>query len=928
MKKKKEFDMPYLGVDENLDYDLLYGKYGEFSIVIKFRNPVLSYSGSPNEYNEAHSLFLNIIKVLGENMFIQKMDVISRTKFVYEPAEEFLQDEYNRHFEGRNYLKVESYLTVTKQVKKKAFYVYDKKALVDFKQSVGKVIDILDQSGCKPVALRAKEINTLVKRTVNADFHNPVITMDNIVPGEEDIRIGNRKVKCISLIDIDTVDLPSQLSTHVELNDNSSLVGFPVDLFSFLLKVPNFDTIIFNQVIEIPGQMGTLNKLQLKQKRHSGIPDPANLLAVEDIDLLLRDVARDNRLLVNCHFNIVLSTTPEYIQKASNFIETSLFQHGIIVSKNTYNQLELFRSVLPGNSTELAEYDLFLTTADAAICLFFKEALAVDEVSRFKIRFTDRQGVPICIDPADLPMAQNRISNRNKFVLGPSGSGKSFFMNSLIEQYMLYNMDVVIVDTGHSYSGLCAYYNGIYKTYSEKEPITFNPFAVNEEELNIEKMDFINTLVCLLWKGAEGVITQYEKDVIALAISSYYTNYFSKPEFTTEYFEREYAQEIKDIDKYAKEEAAKLDFTNEAKEDLDIEEIKEKISKLTNASSGDENAKLLYYEKHYRIQYDLELEGSIKVFREEEEDEIFLRAYGKLLKEARSEFDKRNVYSLNFNSFYEFCQFKIPEIKKSEQILFDTEIFFFVLKKFYKGGSLAATLNQSTDQSLFTEKFIVFEIDSIKENKVLFPIVTLIIMDVFMQKMRHRKHHRKALIIEEAWKAIASPIMAGYILYLYKTVRKFWGEAVVVTQELGDIIGNLIVKDSIINNSDTICLLDQTKFKDNFNEIASLLSITNIERSKIFTVNKLDNSEGRSRFKEVYIRRGSTGEVYGVEVSLSQYLTYTTEKPEKSAIESYVHAYNDYPTALKSFIKDFKESRLSLGDFVTKVNSQPILLTA
>jgi conjugation system TraG family ATPase len=823
MKKKKEFDLPYIGVEANPDYDILYGKYGEFSIIIKFRNPVLSYSGSANEYNEAHGIFLNIVKVLGENVFIQKMDVISRTQYVYEPADEFLQDEYNRHFEGRSFLKIESYLTITRKVKRGAFYVYDKKAVVDFKQAVGKVIDILDHAGCKPKTLREREINLLVKRTVNADFHSPVITMDNIIPSDHDIKIGERLIKCISLIDIDTVDLPSQLPTHVELNENSSIVGFPVDLFSFLLKVPDFDTIIFNQVIEVPGQMMTLNKLELKKKRHSGIPDPANIIAGEDIELLLRDVAKDNQLLVNCHFNIVLSTDKNSIQKASNFIETCLFQYGITVSKHSYNQLQLFRSVLPGNATEIEHYDLFLTTVDAALCLFFKEALAIDEVSKFKIRFTDRQGVPICIDPADLPMAQNRISNRNKFVLGPSGSGKSFFMNGLIEQYMLYNMDVVIVDTGHSYSGLCSYYNGKYITYSDKTPITMNPFAVTEEELNIEKKDFINTLICLLWKGADGDIRQVERDVISHTISSYYTSYFNKHVST-------------------------------------------------------------------------------------------------------------DSPELSFNSFYEFCLIKIPEIKSEEGINFDLDEFRFVLKKFYRGGTYDTILNEAAEQSLFTEKFIVFEIDSIKEHKILFPIVTLIIMDVFIQKMRNRKLYRKALIIEEAWKAIASPLMAGYILYLYKTVRKFWGEAIVVTQELGDIIGNTIVKDSIINNSDTICLLDQTNFKDNFTEIGSLLSITPIEKAKIFTVNKLDNTSGRSRFKEVYIRRGSTGEVYGVEVSLAQYLTYTTEKPEKSAVETYVHLHNNhYPTGLKHFIRDFRESGYSLHDFVSTVNAgtnQMNLLTA
>src|SRR5690606_5626208 len=236
-------------------------------------------------------------------------------------------------------------------------------------------------------------------------------------------------------------------------------------------------------------------------------------------------------------------------------------------------------------------------------------------------------------------------------------------------------------------------------------------------------------------------------------------------------------------------------------------------------------------------------------------------------------------------------------------------------------------LNEETDQSTFNETFLVYEIDNLKENKILFPIVTLIIMDVFLQKMRHRTSQRKALIIEEAWKAIASPLMAGYILYLYKTVRKFWGEVIVVTQELGDILGNPIVKDSIIANSDTICLLDQNKFRENYDAIAKLLSITETERRKIFTINQLENKDGRGRFKEVYIRRGSTGEVYGVEVSLYQYLCYTTEKPEKNAVLAYVRAHGDYQTALEAFVSDMQATGLKLSAFVAAVNrsGQPLV---
>lgn len=802
MGVKTLFNIPYAGIDNHNGCDLLIGLNGEFSAIITMSNPVTRYSAYPAGYEEFHHLLINIVKVLGDGYILQKHDIISRSAYHGKKASEYLQVQYNRHFDGRECMNVSTYLTITRQVKKGAFYVYDERALHDFSQAIGKVIEMLPGG----VVLKRDRINLLVMQMLAMDFGSSHLSLNNLAPTDSNINMGEKAVRCISLVNIDSIDLPQEVGAYIELNEKESMHGFPVDFLSFLLRVPGCDSVVFHQLIEIPNQVGTLRKLEQKKKRHSGIPDPANQMCVEDIDLLLTDVARENQLLVNCHFNILIAGRQESIQKAANFIESSLFQLGIIPSKNAYNQLELFRAALPGNGIELKEYDWFLTTCDAAACFFFKESLQKDERSEFLLRFTDRQGIPVGIDPADLPMQTGRINNRNKFVLGPSGSGKSFFMNALIEQYMLYNMDMVIVDTGHSYSGLCAYYQGKYITYSDKAPITMNPFRISEEEYNIEKKDFLCTLIGVAWKGAEGTFNPVERDVVANVISAYYSKFF--------------------------------------------------------ADKGE----------------------------------------------------------LKFDTFYEFALEKIPQIKQEERIVFDFDEFRYVLKKFYKGGEFATILNKEADKSLFSERFIVFEIDSIKEHKILFPIVTLIIMDVFIQKMRYRSDRRKALVVEEAWKAIASPLMAGYLLYLYKTVRKFWGEAIVVTQELGDIIGNAVVKDSIVNNSDTICLLDQTKFKDNYNDIAALLSINETERRKIFTINQLDNFEGRGRFKEVYIRRGSVGEVYGVEVSLHQYLTYTTEKPEKSAVEKYTGNYGSYQEGLDAFIADFKKSGKSLSAFITQVN--------
>lgn len=279
---------------------------------------------------------------------------------------------------------------------------------------------------------------------------------------------------------------------------------------------------------------------------------------------------------------------------------------------------------------------------------------------------------------------------------------------------------------------------------------------------------------------------------------------------------------------------------------------------------------------------------------------------------------KTSVKTLNFNSFYDFSCAAIEQIVTASKIKFDIEEYKLVLKKFYKAGIYEKILNDDFDNTLFNESFIVFEIDSIKEHKLLFPITTLIIMDVFIQKMRYKKN-KKILVIEEAWKAIASPMMAGYILYLYKTVRKFNGEAIVVTQDLEDIIGNEIVKNSIISNSDTICLLDQSKFKDSFTEIAKLLSLNEVEQNKIFTINKLDNKSNRYRFREVYIRRGSTGEVYGVEVPVEEYLTYTTERSEKEAFEVYLTHYEQYAIAMDKMMEDLKGSGLSFSRFIKHI---------
>ena len=957
--KTKTFNFPFIGYDYGQEhgwkFDCLIGQYGNPVIGIRIKNIVEQYSADPDRYEQFHTVLNQVIAIIGENHIVQKTDIFAKKIYTAEKENTYLQQKYSEHFSGRMYKTIDTLLLFTDLLDdKKSKYKFSDKAYKELRDKCEKVFMLLEQNECNPEWLLEKDFEYYIGGMLTMQFSSMPV-FDNIKSTNEYLRIGKSFVKTISFVDVENIELPSQIGTYATMGGNGTVSDLAVDNFSFLNELENYQSIVYNQVIAIPPQVQRQRDLDKKKKKHEGVAKsaPSNAIVAEEIATLLQNIAVDGQLIVDAHFSLVFACdTFEKMEKTQSTIENKLFTKGIIISKNAYNQMELFRAAIIGNAVELKDYDLFTTTSEAGLCFFFKESYPVSENSNFYLRFADRQGVPLKVDTSDLPYQTGRINNRNKFVLGPSGSGKSFLMNNIVEQYLTYNYDVVIVDTGDSYSGTCAYKGGRYIQYTEEKPITMNPFAVSKEEFNIEKTEFLTNLIFLIWQGADATMSPTQKSVLDNALLAYYQQHF---EGHTDWYKQKNDEELLlYLNKYNVYEE---DLTNDEEQtyydilglpyDATTDEIKTRGRKLIHEYHPDKNRnKQNYNPEHYFKIYEaydtLSDEERRKAYNESaalimvrnerevaiiEEDELgngdsHRRQIIKRVKKVEDDF---TVSALSFNSFYEFCEKFLPvylnnrhhKITEGE---FNLRTFLFVLKDFYKGGRYGTTLNQNADNSLFYEPFIVFEIDNVKDNPKLFPIVTLIIMDTFIQKMRLRSDRRKALIIEEAWKAIASKLMGGYILYLYKTVRKFWGEAVVVTQELDDIIGNAVVKDSIINNSDTFILLDQTKFKDNFERIAALLSLNKVEQNKIFTINNLNNKTGRGRFKEFYLKRGSQGEVYGNEVSMEQYLTYTTEKPEKSAILYYVNALGSYDKALDAFVADVKKYKEKTDAIFTLVN--------
>ena len=543
---------------------------------------------------------------------------------------------------------------------------------------------------------------------------------------------------------------------------------------------------VYNQYIFIDDHAESLKRFEQTARNMQSLSrySRSNQINRAWIEEYLNEAHSKGLVSVRCHCNVMAwSDDREELKHIKNDVGSQLALMECKPRHNTVDVPTLFWAGIPGNEGDFPFEESFYTFIPQALCFFTEETNYKSSLSPFGIKMVDRvTGRPLHLDISDLPMKKGVITNRNKFVLGPSGSGKSFFMNHLVRQYYEQNSHIVLVDTGNSYQGLCEMIHrktkgadGIYYTYSEEKPISFNPFYTEDYKFNVEKKDSIKTLLLTLWKSEDDKITKTESGELGSAVSAY---------------------------------------------------IK-------------------------KIQQDRSIVPCFDTF------------YEYMLNDYRAELEKRDI-----------------KVSRDD---FNIDNFLTTLRQYYKGGRFDFLLNSRENIDLLHKRFIVFEIDSIKDNAELFPVVVIIIMEAFINKMRRLKGIRKLLIVEEAWKALTTENMANYLKYMYKTVRKYFGEAIVVTQEVDDIISSPVVKESIINNSDCKILLDQKKYMNKFDGIQAMLGLTEKEKAQILSIN-LANHPGR-KYKEVWIGlNGVQSAVYATEVSPAEYLTYTTEESEKTEV--------------------------------------------
>ncbi len=804
MERLLEEILPILGVEN----DCILSKQGDVTIAYKVELPEI-FTLSDQEYEAFHQSWIKAIKILPKHCVFHKQDWFIETKYEanFNKELQFLSRSSERFFNERPYLDHQCYILITKKTgnHKAATSLLSSllrkniipeqsmnvQVLQEFFDSCGQFERILSDSGFAQFK-RLKEDSLLSQQKTHGliekycsllETENDLAVKD--ITLREDFKIGDANCQLYTLADIN--DLPGLCGSRISFDKYSTdRTKFSIGFTSVLGQLLPCNH-IYNQYIFIDDAQKTIKQLESKKLRLQSLSaySRENAIARDAVNDFLNEAIGEQRQPIKAHFNIFVWTEEkERLKDLRNLVYSSLAQMDATPKQETAGAAQIWWAGVPGNEADFPMNDTFDTFTEQACCFLNLETNYRSSLSPVGLRLGDRlTGKPVHVDISDEPVTRGICTNRNKFILGPSGSGKSFFTNHMVRSYYEQGTHIVLVDVGHSYKGLCDLVKGYYFTYSETNPIRFNPFYISEgDTLDTEKKESIKTLLLALWK--------------------------------------------KDNEVYNRSEYVALS-----------------------------NALQLYFDK---------LEKN------------------------------KNIFPC-FNSFYEFLKVDFVEVLKEDKVKekdFDIGNFLYVLRPYYKGGEFDYLLNATENLELLHQRFIVFELDNIKDHPILFSVVTIIIMEVFISKMRKLKGVRKMILIEEAWKAIAKEGMAEYIKYLFKTVRKFFGEAIVVTQEVEDIISSPVIKQAIINNSDCKILLDQSKYQNKFDQIQELLGLTEKEKALVLSINKANDPT--KKYKEVFISLGGVlSKVYRTEVSPEEYLAYTTEEKEKVKVNAYAKKYGN-----------------------------------
>ena len=769
------------------------------------------------KYDVIIQALYSAITLLPDYTIVHKQDVYMKKKYVSEASNGLLQEAYERHFDGREFLDHICRIFVTFSSRRNVrgtssgLLGLSSGGMLPKEEMLARYAAITEQfatvvEGCGLLEMRrlteddifgVGDFPGLIQDYLNFTDDGRDVLSD-IQMRRDRVRIGDRYVGCHLIADLD--QLPAEVASCrrvASLSTDSSVVNL-----SFLNEIGqelDCEHIVNHFILKEPlkdihGELDTRRRQMSSMSGRSA----ENRMYSEELNEFLEEAATEQRHTVRFHINVLAGGKAEEFEAVKDKVVSAVSRMGVSPVYDIYDVPCQFWASIPGNEAGLSYQEYMTADLKTALCMGIYDGLEPG-VTDGVLKMCDRlRLVPQRFDIQEKALEMGLIENYNVFLLGPSGSGKSFFMNKYLKSCYDAGQHVFLIDVGDSYRALCNIIkeeskgaDGTYYTFEKGKPISFNPFrnVRRFRTADNQALNFLFTLMLTLWKNG-----------------------------------------------------------NEAMNSASVKLVRDSIMAFLDGWKDSSDPVFNDYYKYVRDEFCISL-GEKEIGKE----------------------------------------------------YFDLKDYLISLEQFYEGGVYDYLLNSNDNADILNDRFVVFEIDRIKGDPVIYPVTTLVIMDAFMEKMASSGDF-KVMCIEEAWKAIMGTQMATYMMELWKTARKHRTSAVVVTQELKDIISSPVIRDTIVENSAVKILLDQTRYVNRFDTLAEHLSLDEDDKAMVLSLNRYH--KGLAAGREVYFNLGNRKSfVMRLEVSPEERIAFSSQKRDKVRLAKEVSRTGSYVKAIRNLVK-------------------------
>ena len=779
-------------------------KRGDITLGWEVSLPEL-FSLTENEHDDLISSFASAVGLLDPWMMVHRQDIFLYQEYERSDAEGFLSESFERHFDGRTHLVHRQFLFLTISCKESVSKGVSSSGLFGIKTPSGEAL----KSSASRLLSKAEEFASVLggKGYIRLERLSDQ-TLLGIIGTH--MRLGSRQSTMLSDFKMfpdkvsstdrsmwafaisNSSSLPSLLEPSRKVDSlSSSAAQLHSSLGSTIGPLMNCEHTINSYILTLP-QGETLSEMDARRRRMLSMSRNAeNKNNAEQLEAYIDQVHKEKLITVKTHTNILVWDGHENLQQVKGRVSAALAGIGISCVQDIYDTPVLWYASFPGAACEIGSENLMLMELGSALCLGVNESYEKG-IAGGLLKLCDRtRNIPLEIDIQRKAHEAGLIDNYNAFILGGSGTGKSFFTNFFVRSCYDAGQTVFIIDVGDSYEGLCAVIreesggkDGIYHTWDMNNPLSFDAFLGFEQ-----------------WTDMSGTLRQ-DSDGLNFLLSFLQTLWSPQGGWSA-------------------------DTSNILKQMI----------------------------RDFRIAWN------------KSERPVFDDLRNFLIEVIMPKMESDNGY---------LC----GEIRVVSS-RFDISGFVLAMGDYASGGAFGFLLNDRNPKDLFSSRFTVFEVEKLAavNDSKFYSLCILCIMNSFNAKMRSQDG-MKVMVIEEAWKAIANETMAPYLTGLWKTARKYSTSAVVVTQQITDIMTSSVINDTILQNSSVRILLDQSNNLNNFDQIKTLLGLSDHQKAMVLSMNRSNNP--RYRYREVFIALGDRRcGVYATEVSPQEAVAYESSKEKK-----------------------------------------------